>query len=647
MEDTNKVIITDADLLNTGTDITQTWEKAKTSIALGLSSANGIKALYSSLKKALHPSNFDTQILAFPILENLYQNLDCIFRDPDLERVLSIFLERLILYPNKISPARLIITEALFQASNKHQVPAIFDNFILHFLHFFSLKSSELWPDGKFKLSEIQDEHIDKVLDIFSLDFKKHPVIFKIGFGFALRQSSVAGISDFLDFQENQYLSERNFFIFLDDLIKEFNEIFEPKTLKEVAKWLEQKQTILEEAGAELFSFSKDITKNREEILVNLNTFKADRSYIDEFQKTLLRKKALEDYYRHKRDRKNLARAVLSLELDQIFLKKDQYEKIVRLIEDRPFDIFPEVISFIEKVNFISPRDSTVFDPIYRKEKAYLERKNVQLRLSLKENSDDLTSFHREWVEEPLKSTDADFPFFFVYALRQQKPSRLFQFLDHQLSICERPLEPLLAEVCEDYAELLTQETIDRIKKWTQERAEKLSDQKQSLEVKPDPLPDGYILIDTGLTQEEVKECFAFLHEVKDDDGNSFLSKADYDEVFRYGLAIPTGPISEPIVELYLNGSNFSLAVILHFMHKFAKSIQKRKGRSIQSLRSNLALFLYASFKEFHTPSIEKEQSAAIKAIRKRINNQKDIPSRSRLTYVESPLPVFRVEEGG
>lgn len=466
-------------------------------------------------------------------------------------------------------------------------------------------------------------------------------------FAFTLSQSSISCIPGFLNLQERDYPEDRNFLVFLDEIISEFPELFEPKQVNAVKTWLQGKERVLMEPAGTVFHLSENISDNRQDILLAWDTFKKDTDIQRHFREKYIRKKAWYDYYKVKGDIEKVKRAALSMELDKVFLS-EEFESLVQRIESKPFDIYPLAILFVEKVNLIATNDTECFNPINQKVKAYLERRSAHLHNSIRKgNLEAMSSFYRDWVGEPLKSTDADFPFFFVYALRQQKPFRLFQFLDHQLSICERPLEPLLAEVCEDYAELLTQETIDRIKKWTQERAEKLSDQKQSLEAKPDPLPDGYKLIDTGLTQEEVKECFAFLHEVKDDDGNSFLSKADYDEVFRYGLAIPKGDVHNPTIRLYLDQSEFSLAVILHFVNQFAKFIEQGKSRSFSSLRGALAKFLFASFQDFYTPYANKAQSEGLKAIRKRINNQKDIPSRSRLTYVESPLPVFRVEEGG
>lgn len=630
----------DSEFTNTGTDITATWDLAKNAIAVGLSQEKSLTILYEFINQLFTAPELEDEWPIYPFLVQLQPLIEPLFQQSGTKQLIALYVHCLDKVPHKINRLKITITELAFLQSNPGKavprVKALINQNVIFLLTNYTKLIPSSTGGGK---TTIGADDINKILSTFHIKPKNRDD-YKTGFAFALRQCSPADVQYFLDYQEGQYIAEKNFLIFLDSVLTEFHDLFEPKTLKEVEKWLEQKQTILEEAGAEVFSFSKDITKNKEEVLVNIKTFKADHSYTSEIQKILLRKKALKDYYCHKRDRKNLARTTLSLELDQIFLKIEQHEEIMRLIKDRPFDIFPEVISFTEKVNFTFTRDSTIFEPIYRKEKAYLERKNAELLQSLKGNSAAMTSFHQKWIGEPLKSADPDFPFFFVYALRQQKPSRLFHFLDHHLTICERSMETLLAEVCEDYADLPTQGTIDRIKQWTKERASKLSDQKQSLEAKPDPLPDGYKLIDTGLNQEKVKECFAFLHEVKDDNGNSFLSKANYDEVFRYGLAIPTGRISEPTAQLYLDNSKFSLAVVLHFLHKFAKSIEKYKGRSIQSLRSDLALFLYASFKGFYTPYVEKEQPAAIKAIRKRINSQKNPPFRSEKVTFDKYLPV-------
>ncbi|WP_282782445.1 hypothetical protein [Phaeodactylibacter xiamenensis] len=423
-------------------------------------------------------------------------------------------------------------------------------------------------------------------------------------FAFTLSQSSISCIPGFLNLQERDYPEDRNFLVFLDEIISEFPELFSPKALEGVKKWLRSKQTILEEAGAEMFSFSKDITKNREEVRVNLKTFKAHTSYIKEIQKMLLRKKVLEDYYRHKRDRKNLARAVLSLELDQIFLKTEQHEEILRLIEDKPFDIFPEVISFIEKVNFISTKNDVTFEPFYRKEKAYLERRNAHLLQSFQENAEGLPSFHQEWAGMPLKSNDPDFVFFFAYAMRQIPRKRLRAFLNHQLGICQKPFRTLLEDTLADFEPLFEPRCQAFIQQWIHENERTLTIQaNRAADGDSQSAEGGFIKIKGNLTHEQVTEAFhAFFNRTDLNKGQPFLTEADVSALCEIGLAYPK---EEPAIK------PFHLHISSGCKDKFFGLIyelydQNTISRSRSGSKQDFARFLKHNFTGFEAQSIKR-----------------------------------------
>lgn len=626
--------------LNTGADITATWDLAKNAIAVGLSQENSMTVLHEFIEQLFSSPELEDEWPVKPLAAQLQPLLNGLFQKSGTKELIALYVHCLDQNPHTVNRLKLVITELAFLQSNRTKLPPAAKAFINHNLIFLLANSGSLIASALgSERTTIGMEDINKILSFYQIDSSQSKD-YETGFAFALRQSTVSQVSEFLWTHKKQFSDEVDYLIFLDTILLDYQALFEPKTIEAAQKWTERREEVLLEPTGEVFHFSEKITDNRKDILKAWDTLKIDSSYLKQFQERYIKKKAWHDYCELKGYSEKAYRAALSIELDKPFLS-EPFESSVKLIESKPFDVFPLVIFLTEQVHFIATNDGNYFNQINKKAKAYLERRGAILHKSLKEGSAEAISlFHKKWVEEPLKCTDADFPFFFAYALRQQSASILPRFLDYHLDNCQRPLGSLLREVCEDYATLLSPEVVERITAWKQKRSAKLHAQKTQIEAKAPSLPDDYKLIETGLTQEEVKNCFAFLHEVKDDDGNSFLSKADYDEVFRYGLAIPTGRISEPTAGLYLDGSNFSLAVILHFMHKFAKSIQKRKGRSIQSLRSGLALFLFVSFKDFYTPYVDKDQSIAIKAIRKRINSQKNPPFRSEKVTFDKYLPV-------
>lgn len=594
----------DSEFTNTGTDITATWDLAKNAIAVGLSQEKSLTILCEFINQLFTAPELEDEWPIYPFLVQLQPLIEPLFQKSGTKQLIALYVHCLDKVPHKINRLKITITELAFLQSNPGKavprVKALINQNVIFLLTNYTKLIPSSTGGGK---TTIGADDINKILSTFHIKPKNRDD-YKTGFAFALRQCSPADVQYFLDYQEGQYIAEKNFLIFLDSVLTEFHDLFEPKTLKGVEKWLEQKQTILEEAGAEMFSFSKDITKNKEEVLVNIKTFKADHSYTSEIQKILLRKKALKDYYRHKRDRKNLARTTLSLGLDQIFLKTEQHEEILRLIEDKPFDIFPEVISFIEKVNFISTRDSTIFEPIYRKEKAYLERKNAKLLQSLKGGSHTLASFHQDWIGEPLKSTDADFQFFFAYALRQVERKRLRAFLKHQINHCQQPLRLLLEDTLEDFEELFQPKYISAVQQWMEENTRLLDQQhRETADWGNQAAPDGFIKIKSALTQEQITTAFHAFHERTDlNKGKPFLSKDEVAELCNIGLAYPESePVFKPFKLHISSGCKEKFFGLIYALYDQNMISSTRSGT-----KEDFARFLKHQFSGFEDRSVEK-----------------------------------------
>lgn len=591
-------------LLNTGDDITSTWDLAKNAIAAGLSQENSMDALYAFIEQLLSSPELENEWVFKPLLSLFRPLAESLFQKPGIKEVIALYLHGLDQAPHSVNRLKIVITELAYLHSNPTAPSPGVKAFVNHSLMFLLASSGSLiHSSARRGKTTINPDDINKTLSPFLIK-PNNKNDYKTGFAFALRQSSPADVQYFLDYQEGQYLAEKNFLIFLDSVLTEFHDLFEPKTLKEVKKWLEHKQAILEEAGGELFSFSKDITKNRAEVRVNLKTFKTHTSYIKEIQKMLLRKKVLEDYYRHKRDRKNLARTTLSLELDQIFLKTEQHEEILRLIEDKPFDIFPEVISFIEKVNFISTKNNVTFEPFYRKEKAYLERRNARLLQSFQENAEGLPSFHQECAGMPLKSNDQDFVFFFAYAMRQIPRNRLRAFLNHQLGICQKPFRTLLEDTLADFEPLFEPRCQAFIQQWIHENERTLTIQaNRAADGDSQSAEGGFIKIKGNLTHEQVTQAFhAFLNRTDLNKGQPFLTEADVSALCEIGLAYPKEePMVKPIRLNISSGCKDKFFGLIYELYD-----QNTISRSRSGSKQDFARFLKHNFTGFEAQSIKR-----------------------------------------
>jgi len=56
-------------------------------------------------------------------------------------------------------------------------------------------------------------------------------------------------------------------------------------------------------------------------------------------------------------------------------------------------------------------------------------------------------------------------------------------------------------------------------------------------------LPDGYKEIDGNFSKEEIISFFSFLYKEKSKEGLTFLQESEFNEIFKYGLAIPNIPV--------------------------------------------------------------------------------------------------------
>lgn len=467
--------------------------------------------------------------------------------------------------------------------------------FIFSVVQFF-----KLWIFSKSQSDE-ESTYNSKIGDEKAVD---HSPKFRHGFISALSQKSISSIPDFLNLQEQPYPENRSFLIFLDEVISEFPDLLEPNGINAVKKWLEGKEKILMEPVGTVFHFSENISDNRQDILLARDTFEKDIDIQKHFREKYIKKKAWYDYHKAKGDIEKAQLASLTMELDKIFLS-EEFESSVQLIESKPFDIYPLAILFVEKVNFIATNDTECFNPINEKVKAFLERRSAHLHKSLRGNDlEVMSSFYKEWVAEPLKSTDPDFPFFFAYALRQIPRKQLRAFLDHQLGICQQPFRVLLEDTLVDFEHLYEPRCKAFLQQWMLEKERTLTVQSnRSADGDSRSAKEGFIKIKGNLTHEQVTEAFhAFYNRTDLNKGQPFLAEADVLALCKIGLAYPKEePMAKPIHLHISSGCKdkfFGLIYELYDQNMFSRS---RSGS-----KEDFARFLKYNFTGFESQSIKR-----------------------------------------
>jgi hypothetical protein len=423
-------------------------------------------------------------------------------------------------------------------------------------------------------------------------------------FAFTLSQSSISCIPGFLNLQERDYPEDRNFLVFLDEIISEFPELFEPKQVNAVKTWLQGKERVLMEPAGTVFHLSENISDNRQDILLAWDTFKKDTDIQRHFREKYIRKKAWYDYYKVKGDIKKVKRAALSMELDKVFLS-EEFESLVQRIESKPFDIYPLAILFVEKVNLIATNDTECFNPINQKVKAYLERRSAHLHNSIRKgNLKAMSSFYRDWVREPLKSTDPDFPVFFAYTLRQISSRNLDFFLQYQLKICTHPFVKLLEDSIEDYPNLFEPKSIRRVRVWMESNAEKLANQRKQTEGWGQTVtPEGYHKVKGNLSPKEISKRLMDFYERKDlNNTKPFLSEERAEKLSKQGLSYP---VNEPAIKPFkLHFEHGGMTRFYELMYEIYES--HRPNTSTKSgYKRQFAKFLKHNFENFEGKPLE------------------------------------------
>lgn len=467
--------------------------------------------------------------------------------------------------------------------------------FIFSVVQFF-----KLWIFSKSQSDE-ESTYNSKIGDEKAVD---HSPKFRHGFISALSQKSISSIPDFLNLQEQPYPENRSFLIFLDEVISEFPDLLEPNGINAVKKWLEGKEKILMEPVGTVFHFSENISDNRQDILLARDTFEKDIDIQKHFREKYIKKKAWYDYHKAKGDIEKAQLASLTMELDKIFLS-EEFESSVQLIESKPFDIYPLAILFVEKVNFIATNDTECFNPINEKAKAYLERRSTHLHLTLKKGDQEaMSSFYQEWIEEPLKSTDPDFPVFFAYTLRQISSRNLDFFLQYQLKICTHPFVKLLEGSIEDYPNLFEPKSIRRVRVWMESNAGKLANQRKQTEGWGQTVtPEGYYEIKGILSPKEInKRLMGFYERTELNKKKPFLSEKIAEKLSQQGLSYP---VNQPAIKPFkLHFEHGGMTRFYGLVYEIYES--HRPNTSTKSgYKKQFAKFLKHNFENFEEKSLE------------------------------------------
>jgi len=431
-----------------------------------------------------------------------------------------------------------------------------------------------------------------------------HSPKFRHSFISALSQISISSIPDFLNFQEQSYPENRSFLIFLDEVISEFPELFEPNRINAVKKWLEGKEKILMEPVGTVFHFSENISDNRQDILLAWDTFEKDIDIQKHFRKKYIKKKVWYDYHKAKGDIEKAQRALSSMELDKIFLS-EEFESSVQRIESKPFDVFPLAILFVEKVNFIATNNTECFNPISQKAQAFLERRSAHLHKSIKEgNLEAMSSFYNDWVGEPLKSTDPHFTFFFAYAMRQIPRKQLRAFLNSQLGFYQQPFRMLLEDTLEDFEHLFEPRCKAFIQQWIHENERTLTIQaNRAADGDSQSAKEGFIKIKGNLTHEQVTEAFhAFFNRTDLNKGQPFLTESDVSALCKIGLAYPKEEPLTKLIQLQISsGCKDKFFGLIYELYD-----QNMNSRTKSGSKEDFARFLKYNFTGFEAQSIKR-----------------------------------------
>jgi hypothetical protein len=558
-----------------------------------------------------------------------------------------LFLQSADHYPLHVNLVKVTIIEQLFTLSNQYRLPDELTPLIQNFIRSIIEELAHLLSEFKDEL--LEEARAQKEFVKLFLITPSQKNLYPPGLAFSLRQLPVGSVRGFLDHHHELY--EGDFIALIKGLLLDYPHLLMDKTIEGINLWLRINQevrrkkqlAVLRKSINEIFPFSSDITHIRAEVKTVCQRLKGDQAIRKYLQNALLEKEALYQQFKDDKMLEEARQAKFSLYLDRIWHKSYELEETLKTLETKPYDIYPKVIELVETAYFLGNRNDEAYHSIYRKSVIRKEcfssafQTDILPRQGL-EKKQALEAFYLKWIGDPMKSGDSGFELYFAYALRQMKKSKIASFLNHQLKVCQQALEPLLLSIFQDYKTVLQNGTVRTAREWMEKNKTRLEDQKTKIEKQRLKVPDSYFKIDTGLSYDEIIECFSFLYREQDEKGNSFLSKADFDQVFRFGLAMPNDLPSSAPHALYLDKSNFSRGVIYHFLHKFAEHVESRKRRSCPALRKGLARFLVCYFQNFRIEGESEER--LINKVRRQINSSKSLPKKSALIEADEYLSI-------
>ncbi len=137
----------------------------------------------------------------------------------------------------------------------------------------------------------------------------------------------------------------------------------------------------------------------------------------------------------------------------------------------------------------------------------------------------------------------------FVRIWMQENPVIIHQ----NSAISQRNIPESIIRTFEDYKEEFTEATLEEI-------------------------PENYTVVDLKISRIDIMEYFSFLLTTLDKNGELVMSKQDFIDVFKYGIAIPPQPTKQ-LVKLKLKGlkvGSINYAIYI-FFDKYAKNVSQKK----------------------------------------------------------------------
>lgn len=237
-------------------------------------------------------------------------------------------------------------------------------------------------------------------------------------------------------------------------------------------------------------------------------------------------------------------------------------------------------------------------------------------------------SFLRKTFAET-DEADPDYPLFFTYTLRQTSVFDLELFLSYRKRLYKGDFYKFLKRILLDDKGrgLISPQQRSICKQWL--KAAK-PPQKQRTSRFPSPArPANWIEVPGLLKEEQLVRFFSFLYLEKDASGNSLLTQAETEHLFRYGFAYPQDPEPKQMITLNFN-TRLPKKLVYHMFFKLQEA--HRPHYVPADYKKHFAGFLKHHFSNFAATDLN--------TLRNSLRNYPELNTRGRRLDISYYLPI-------